>query len=272
MSCQCCVIVLSLKDVQSCSWTTEDINIASSCIPSHEHHPQSEVYPVSPSHFAPPPLLNLTFQLSWTVGELVPTSIRACLIQAFFLPRTQPSIPPEFRSFKPDFEAAWSLHIGSFLCGPVSYLWNGGNIIPPKVEWNHLCKVLSTGHVSWGLPSACVSQDCAWPRRWDHPPRSALRELHLDLSAPWASRAHLWNQANFFSHILSAKGQGSPFSPESLGWGPSMPTPIATLQSSTAQQNFLGRWNCSVSVLCTMEANSHKWLLRTWNVVSTIKE
>lgn len=152
------------------------------------------------------------------------------------------------------------------------YLWNGGNIILPKVEWNHLCKVLSTGHVSWGLPSACVSQDCAWPRRWDHPPHVALRELHLDLSAPWASRAHLWNQANFFSHILSAKGQGSPFSPESLGWGPSMPTPIATLQSSTAQQNFLGQWNCSVSVLRTMEANSHEWLLRTWNVVSTIKE
>lgn len=108
MSCQRCLIVLPLKEVQFYSWSTEDIPIAPSCTPRREHHPQSEVHPLSPSHVSPPPLLSLTFQFSWTAGELAPTPVWACLLRASFLPRAQPPVPPELRPLLPDFEAAWS--------------------------------------------------------------------------------------------------------------------------------------------------------------------
>lgn len=142
---------------------------------------------------------------------------------------------------------------------------------PAKVGWGNLCKMLSAGLIP-GAPSAWVSQDRAWPRRLDHPPRIALRQLHLNWDIPGMlctarSRAYLWNPASFPQPAsCQPRGQGSAFPLGSLGWGPSMPTPVAF------QQNFLEWWNCSVSVLSEMEASSPRELLRIWKMVSMAKE
>lgn len=177
---------------------------------------------------SPPPKLGLSCAItlpcllfsalfSWTAGELAPTPIWACLILAGFLPRAQPPAPPELGSLLPDLEAAWSSTEG--LIHRLSSMWPSFLIYemevilsPPKVEWNHLCQVLSTGHVSWGGGGGSSHLPVSLKTALRPPSLQSLGESLGFVSSLDAVhchvQGHVWNQASFFSpHPISQGGR-----------------------------------------------------------------